>query len=153
MYTMKQAADKMDLSVHTLRFYTNEGLFPNIVRDYNNNRWFSDKDLEWVKIVQCLRNTDMPVAEVKRYIELCKKGDSTMEERFNMLAAQKEKAEAEYKEMKKRIDLLAWKLNYYGTCLSGKNPDYCNPSSDAKKTAPRAVKKGLVAGKKQNSYA
>jgi MerR family transcriptional regulator, aldehyde-responsive regulator len=153
MYTMKQAAEKMNLSVHTLRYYANEGLFPNITRDYNNIRWFSENDLEWVRIVNCLRDTDMPLAEVKRYIELCKKGDSTIEERFHMITAQKEKAEAELKEMKKRIELLGWKMEYYENCLKNPNEDFCNPSSDSKTVALRSREKSLVKSKKRIRYA
>jgi MerR family transcriptional regulator, aldehyde-responsive regulator len=153
MYTMKQAAEKMNLSVHTLRFYANEGLFPDITRDYNNNRQFSEKDLEWIKIVQCLRDTDMPVTEVKRYIALCKKGDGTIEERFHMLTAQKEKAEAELKEMKKRISLLGWKLNYYENCLKNNNSDICNPSNDSKKVMLERRNKSIINGKKRMRYA
>jgi MerR family transcriptional regulator, aldehyde-responsive regulator len=153
MYTMKQAAEKMSLSVHTLRFYANEGLFPDITRDYNNIRQFSEKDLEWIKIVQCLRDTDMPITEVKRYVALCKKGDSTLEERFRMLTAQKEKAETEMKEMKKRIGLLSWKLEYYENCLNNKNSDYCNPSNESEKPALRRRNKSAAVSKKRNSYA
>jgi MerR family transcriptional regulator, aldehyde-responsive regulator len=153
MYTMKQAAEKMDLSVHTLRFYANEGLFPDITRDYNNNRQFSEKDLEWIRIVQCLRDTDMPISEIKRYVALCKEGDGTMEERFHMLTAQKEKADAELKEMKKRIGLLSWKLNYYENCLNDKKQDYCNPSHESTTAMNKSRKKSVVNGKKQNRYA
>lgn len=150
MYTMKQAAEKMDISVHTLRFYANEGLFPNITRDYNNIRWFSEKDLEWVKIVHCLRDTDMPLSDVKKYIDLCKKGDSTIEERFHMLRAQKEKAEYEYKEMKKRIALLNWKLEYYESCLKNRNSDYCNPSNESATGTLKRQKNIVIKSKKRN---
>jgi len=153
MYTMKQAAEKMDLSVHTLRFYANEGLFPDITRDYNNNRQFSEKDLEWIKIVQCLRDTDMPITEVKRYIALCKEGDGTIKERFHMLTVQKEKAVVELKEMKKRIGLLAWKLHYYESCLKNENQDYCNPSSNSKPVTAKSPKKNFIKNKKQTGYA
>lgn len=146
MYTMKQAADKMNLSVHTLRFYANEGLFPDITRNYNNIRLFSEKDLEWIKIVQCLRDTDMPITEVRKYVELCKEGDSTIEERFQMLFAQREKAEAELKEMKKRIALLDWKLNYYKNCLGGQNSDYCNPLNESHAAASKSRKTSPIKG-------
>lgn len=129
MYTMKQVAKKMNLSVHTLRFYANEDLFPYITRDKNNIRYFSEDDLNWVHIVQCLRDTGMPLSEVKNYIELCKKGDSTIKERYHLITAQKEKAEAELEEMKKKIEILAWKSNNYKKCLEGNTPDYCNPKS------------------------
>ena len=46
---MKQTCEKTGLSYDTLKFYCNEGLVPNVKRDKNNYRVFSDKDIEWIK--------------------------------------------------------------------------------------------------------
>ena len=48
MYTIKEVADKMDVSEHTLRFWAKSGFFPFVKRDKNNIRMFSDNDLDWV---------------------------------------------------------------------------------------------------------
>ena len=48
MYTIKEVAEKMDVSEHTLRFWAKSGFFPLIKRDANNIRQFSESDLEWV---------------------------------------------------------------------------------------------------------
>ena len=129
MYTVKQAAEIMNISVHTLRFYANNDLFPFIKRDYNNIRQFSDKDLEWVKLVKCLRDTGMPLEEVKKYIDLCKEGERTIQKRFDMLVAQKEKALAQLEDFQKGIDLLTYKVNYYKGCLQDQSKDQCNPAT------------------------
>ena len=55
MYTIKEAAEKTDVSEHTLRFWAKSGLFPFLKRNKNNFRMFSEHDLEWIKIVKCLR--------------------------------------------------------------------------------------------------
>ena len=55
MYTIKEVAKKMDISEHTLRFWTKSGFFPFIKRNKTNIRLFSDNDLDWVRIVKCLR--------------------------------------------------------------------------------------------------
>ena len=36
MYTIKEVAKKMDISEHTLRFWTKSGFFPFIKRNKNN---------------------------------------------------------------------------------------------------------------------
>lgn len=113
MYTMKQVADKMDISVHTLRFYTNKGLFPNITRDVNGVRIFSEDDLDWVHIVQCLRKTGMPVKDIKYYVNLYLLGDNTAPERYRMVLSQKEKAERDLEVMKERIEHLSHKAEWY----------------------------------------
>ncbi|MDD3242864.1 MAG: MerR family transcriptional regulator [Eubacteriales bacterium] len=114
MYTVKQAAQKMELSEHTLRYYANEGLFPHITRDAHNVRLFSEEDLEWVALVRCLRRTGMPLDEVKHFIGLCLQGDGTARERYDIILRQRETALAEMEQMKERLVLLERKVAYYG---------------------------------------
>ena len=52
MYTIKEVAEKMDISEHTLRFWAKSGFFPFVKRNKNNISQFSEKVLDWVKIVQ-----------------------------------------------------------------------------------------------------
>lgn len=117
MYTVKQVAEKMGISAHTLRFYDKEGLFPHVSRDANNVRLFSEVDLEWVSIVQCLRETGMPLAEVKEYIHLCLLGDSSIPTRYQMIQNQVQRAEQELAAMEKRINTLRRKVEYYNGLL------------------------------------
>ena len=56
MYTIKEVAEKMDISEHTLRFWAKSGFFPFLTRNDNNVRMFSENDLNWVRIVKCLRS-------------------------------------------------------------------------------------------------
>ena len=56
MYTIKEVADMMEISEHTLRFWAKSGFFPFVKRNHNNIRIFSDDDLGWVRIVKCLRS-------------------------------------------------------------------------------------------------
>ena len=45
MYTMKEACAKTGLSYETLKFYCIQGLVPNVKRDSQNRRIFSDRDI------------------------------------------------------------------------------------------------------------
>ena len=92
MYTIKEVADKMNVSEHTLRFWAKSGFFPFIKRNENNIRLFSDTDLEWVKIVKCLRAVGTENKAIKKYIDLCIIGDSTIKERYEIICATKQKA-------------------------------------------------------------
>ena len=56
-YTPAKAAEKIGISAHTLRFYNKEGLLPNVGRDEHGNRRFTDNDLQWLSLLQCLKNT------------------------------------------------------------------------------------------------
>ena len=127
MYTIKEVADKMDVSEHTLRFWAKSGLFPFVKRDKNNIRMFSDNDLEWVKIVKCLRSVGTENKAIKRYIDLCILGDSTVKERYEIIQATKDKALKQMEECKKQIDLLEFKEKFYQNVINQNLKDTWNP--------------------------
>lgn len=127
MYTISDVSEIMGISAHTLRFYDNEGLIPGLTKGVNNIRLFSIKDMEWVYIVQCLRRTGMPIAEIRRYIEACHEGITTVGERYDMLMRQRKQVKKELKEVKERLKTLQCKTDYYQALLNGGNPDSWNP--------------------------
>ena len=127
MYTIKEVAEKMDISEHTLRFWAKSGFFPFVKRNQNNIRQFSDNDLEWVKIVKCLRSVGTENKAIKRYIDLCIVGDSTIEERYKIILDTKEKALVQMDELKKQLAILEYKENFYKNLIKNNLKDTWNP--------------------------
>lgn len=130
MYTIKEVAKKMDISEHTLRFWAKSGFFPFIKRNKNNIRLFSDNDLDWVRIVKCLRAVGTENKAIKRYIDLCIKGDSTIPERYEIIQATKLKAEQQILELQQQIDLLNYKEKYYQNLIKNNLKDGWNPMNN-----------------------
>ena len=127
MYTIKEVAEKMDISEHTLRFWAKSGFFPFVKRNQNNIRQFSDNDIEWVKIVKCLRSVGTENKAIKRYIDLCIVGDSTIEERYKIILGTKEKALMQMDELKKQLAILEYKENFYKNLIKNNLKDIWNP--------------------------
>lgn len=113
MYTIKEVAERMGVSEHTLRFWAKSGFFPFIKRNQNNIRLFSESDLEWVKIVKCLRSVGTDNKSIKKYIDLCIIGDSTIQERYAIILATKQKALEQMNELKNQLAILDYKENFY----------------------------------------
>ena len=113
MLTIKEVAARVGESEHTIRYYCKEGLFPFLTRDQNNVRKFPEADLEGVRIVLCLRDTGMPLSEIRHYMELCSQGKSTLPERLEIIRQQKENAYRQMAELQKKIDHLEWKKQHY----------------------------------------
>ena len=130
MYTIKEVAKLMNISEHTLRFWAKSGFFPSITRDSNNVRLFSEHDLGWVKIVKCLRAVGTENKAIKRYIDLCMVGDSTIPERFGIIKATKIKALQQMEDLKKQLELLDYKENYYENLIKNNEKDKYNPVND-----------------------
>jgi len=45
MYTVKEASELLNLTEHTIRYYTDKSLVPHLKHDKNNNRLFDDEAL------------------------------------------------------------------------------------------------------------
>jgi DNA-binding transcriptional MerR regulator len=111
-YTISQIAEMMNVSAHTLRFYEKEGLLPDIER-VNGRRVFTDKDFAWLRVLNCLKNTGMPIKEIRRYIELCQKGDSTLEERYRIILDQKKAILSQIESLQYNLKEINYKEWYY----------------------------------------
>lgn len=55
MYSVKETAEIVGLTEHTIRFYTDKGLVPNVTRDRNNNRLFDEESINWLTGVKYLK--------------------------------------------------------------------------------------------------
>ena len=126
MYSMKETCEKTGLSYETLKFYCNQGLVPNVKRDKNNHRVFDDRDLAWIQSLNCLKNCDMSISEMKKYIELCLVGESSIPERKEILYAKKDSLLEQMKLLQEAIDYIDWKQGFYDDVLSGKRPYFSN---------------------------
>lgn len=127
MYTIKEVSKIMDVSEHTLRFWAKSGFFPFIKRDANNIRQFSDNDLEWVRIVKCLRSVGTENKAIKRYIDLCIAGDSTIKERYEIIRSTKQKALNQMEDIEKQLDILEFKEKFYQNLIKNNLEDTWNP--------------------------
>lgn len=138
MYTIKEVAEKMDISEHTLRFWAKSGFFPFLTRNDNNVRMFSENDLNWVRIVKCLRSVGTQTKDIKRYIDLCIIGDSTIKERYQIILDTKTKALEQMNELKKQLELLDYKENFYKNLIKNHLEDVWNPMNQTKEQVESA---------------
>ncbi len=70
MYSAKEAAEITGLSTATLRYYEREKLIPQITRTDQKYRQYTDTDIEWIKMIQCMRMANIPIRSIKQYVEL-----------------------------------------------------------------------------------
>ena len=119
MYNMKDVCDKTNLSYETLRYYCNLGLVPNVKRDKNNYRLFDDRDVAWINGLQCLRKCGLSIKELQDYMELAKKGKSTILQRKAMLDSKLSDLLDIKLEIDQSIAYIKDKNLYYDKMLSG----------------------------------
>ena len=112
-FSVTEAAKQLNISAHTLRYYDDLGLFPFLQKNNAGKRLFSEADLKWAKLIECLRGAGLSIKEVQQYVALCNEGNSTIPERLDMLKPQRENLIKKIKEEKKQLKLLEFKIDYY----------------------------------------
>lgn len=112
-YSIGQVAKKTGLTAHTLRYYEKEGLLPFVRKNSSGLRVFSDNDLSWLSMIECLKETGMSLKGIKQYIDWFTEGDTTLPQRLEMFRRQKEKIEEQIALYKKHLAKIEYKINLY----------------------------------------
>ncbi len=90
MYSAKEAAEITGLSTAALRYYEREKLLPQIRRSSQKYRQYTEEDIEWIKMIQCMRMANIPIQSIKQYVSLLIQGGTTLEQRYRMVQAHME---------------------------------------------------------------
>ena len=111
--TIQEAAERTDLSAHTLRYYERVGLLPTVERATNGHRRYSKRDLSWIEFVKRLRSTGMPIADVQRYVDLMQQGDATVAARLEIMESHRRRLKARIEELSGFLVKIEGKVRRY----------------------------------------
>ena len=115
LYTVGEISKRVSIAPSTLRYYDKEGLLPFVECSKSGIRMFKDSDLEWLSIIECLKKTGMPIKEIKKFVDWCIEGDSTIEQRLELIDRRKEAVLKQIEQLKQTLDTLNYKHWYYET--------------------------------------
>ncbi len=117
MYSAKEAAEMTGLSTSTLRYYEKEQLLPQIARNSKKYRQYTEEDIEWIKMVQCMRTANIPIQSIKKYVSLLIRGGETLEQRFGMVQDHMEDIKNQMSNLQNALNLTQKKLSFYHKLL------------------------------------
>ncbi len=128
--TIKEVSDKFGLTPDTLRFYEKKGLIGPVNKTEGGIRNYGEKDLSRIEFIKCMKDAGIPLDVLKKYFDLFEMGDSTLEERKNLLKKQRiilkekiDKMNDAYKKLNYKIDLF----------YEGKLDEYMNKMNELNK--------------------
>jgi DNA-binding transcriptional MerR regulator len=101
------------LSTYTLRYYENIGLLSGIERDANGYRKYSMEDISCIDFLIKLRNTNMPINEIKKFSELRRHGNSTVTKRRELLEVHQANVLNQIKELENSLTKISEKITHY----------------------------------------
>ncbi len=113
LYTVGEMAKKLGVAPSTLRYYDKEGLLPFVERSGGGMRVFRDQDFEWLQVIGCLKKAGMKLCDIKSFVEMAMQGDKTIDDRLDLITAQKKEVEAQLAALQKTLATLEFKEWYY----------------------------------------
>ena len=111
-YSIGDFAKLTGLGIHTLRYYEHEGLIAP-ERNSSNRRCYSDKDFTWIEFIKRLKDTGMPIKEIKHYAKLRAAGNPTLSERMEMLAQHQQALNEQIAQLQEHKIKLDEKIEFY----------------------------------------
>lgn len=105
-YPISEVADMTGISAFTLRYYDKCGFFPDLYRDKNKVRKFSESDIKWLHLIDALRKSGLSIEGIRYFVRLYRKGDATLAERHDILQAQEITLEYQLAEIQENLKTL-----------------------------------------------
>lgn len=140
-YSIGQAAEMMNLSAYTLRYYDKEGLLPMVGRTSSGIRQFNESDIDWLKLIECLKASGLSIKESKQYIDWALEGDSTLEQRRQLFYGRKKAIEDQMRNLQKTLDTVTYKCWFYDTAVTAGTADA--PANMAPSQMPPKIRRCL----------
>ncbi|MFC3799195.1 MerR family transcriptional regulator [Cohnella sp. GCM10012308] len=118
--TISEASAELDIPDSTIRYYEKMGLLPLIERDRAGRRIFSENQMTLLGTVMCLKNTHMPISDIKQYVDWIVEGESTLGRRLEMMNNHKQAVLDEMALMTESLKGIDYKIDRYTKQLGRK---------------------------------
>ena len=119
-YTIKQMSELTGLPASTLRYYDKQGLLPNLRRDSNNVRVFTEDDYRHLLLIDCLKRSGLSIKDIRSFIHLIGQGDNALNERLGIFLKRRDILRQELADLQEVLGMIEYKCWYYGmACEAG----------------------------------
>ena len=132
-YSIGEVSEMLSIPISTLRYYDRKGLLPLVERTDSNIRIFSDMDVRWLNMIECLKNTGMELKEIKIFFQWCEEGDSTIDKRYEMFLERRRETQRQIALLQKSLDLINYKCEYYRIAKEAGTTNIHELNQDCKK--------------------
>lgn len=112
-YSIKDMSELTGLPASTLRYYDKQGLLPNLKRDDNNARLFTEDDYRMLRLIDCLKRSGLSIRDIRSFINMIEKGDEALNDRREIFTRRRELLKKELADMQEVLNIIEYKCWYY----------------------------------------
>lgn len=108
-----EAAARLGLEPDTLRYFERRGIVPTPTRDGRGRRVYTEDHLHLVEVLQHLRRTGMPLAEIAEFTALVAGDPDGVPERLTLLLRHRERVQREQQALARSMVVIEQKIRDY----------------------------------------
>ena len=111
-------ADRLGVSVHTLRYYERIGLV-RVDRDASGHRHYDAASVRRLVFLTRMRTSGMSIRDLQRYVDMVEAGRDTVPERLALLTEHRDGLQARIDELRLALSATEYKIAAYTRELEG----------------------------------
>lgn len=117
-YSIGEVSQTTNIPISTLRYYDREGMFPKLARSNGGIRVFSEKEVATIKVIDCLKNTGMPIKDIKNFLDWGEEGDVSLQKRQQLFHERLEEVTKQMAALQETMNTIKYKCWYYDTAMA-----------------------------------
>lgn len=98
--SVAEMAEATGVTGYTLRYYERAGLIRPVTRTRGGQRRYQPADVEWVRLLRRLRETGMPISQIRQYAALPAQGETTHRDRAELLTEHRAQVQQRIKRLR-----------------------------------------------------
>jgi DNA-binding transcriptional MerR regulator len=111
--TVAEVSELVGVSAHTLRYYERIGLV-EVARDAHGYRCYDREAVGRIVFLTRLRLSDMPIRDIKRYVDLVNAGPDTVPDRLALLERHRDRIRQQIADLEFAEAVIDYKITTYG---------------------------------------
>lgn len=118
--SISEVSELTGMTPSNLRFFEDEGIL-QIPRNGAGHRVYYRKEMEELLGLLCLKHAGIDLKEIKKFFQLVRQGDSTLQERYRILQEGHDAMTSRIRELQKCLKYSKIKMDYIGQCSEAYN--------------------------------
>ncbi|MBO0422943.1 MerR family transcriptional regulator [Enterococcus plantarum] len=85
----KEVSQQTNTSINTIRYFERIGLIPQVKRNHDGLRVFTEADADWIRFIKQMREVNLSIEGLIEYVTLSVQAEKTVQARKELLTEQK----------------------------------------------------------------
>lgn len=112
-YTIRQMAERFDVTASTLRYYEEIGILEQVEKNEAGQRKYAQEHVERMECIQCFKKAGMTLTQLQRFFQYEEKEEMHIDEILKLLLEQQRQVEKQLEQLLQAQEQIRRKVVYY----------------------------------------